>query len=95
MARPEKGTKKVTSVWLEPEIEGQRDKIKMFYCYNCRVPLIQYTGNIATIVPGRQPYEPSTILKCKGSIRRDSGDWEECGQYFSFVAAVYTKNSVI
>ena len=93
MARPEKGQKKVTTVWLEPEIDGYSDKTKMFFCFNCRVPVIQYTSNVVSIVPGGSPYNPSTSLKCKGSVQDIvNGTWAECGQFYSFVAAVYTKS---
>ena len=86
------GQKKVCTIWLEPEIEGYGDKVKMFFCFNCRIPIIEYRGNIMEIVPGGSPYNPSTILKCKGSVRKDDGTWEACGMYYSFVAAVYTKD---
>jgi len=93
MGRPSKGTKKPVSVWLEPEKEGEgfQDKVKMFYCYNCRIPLIEYQGNVVSIIPGRSPYTPATILKCKGSVQVGAGEWEECGIYYSFVGVVYTK----
>jgi len=84
-------TKKLTTVFLEPEVEAYSDKVKMFYCFNCRTPIIEYTGRVMTIVPGRSPVEPSTRLKCKGSVQRRDGEWEECGVYYSFVGSVYTK----
>ncbi len=92
MAKSLPSTKKITSVYLEPEVEGEGDKIKMFFCFNCKVPIIEYTGKVVTIIPGRTPYTPSTILKCKGSVQRRDGDWEECGIYYSFLGSVYTKN---
>ena len=93
MAKPDRGQKKVTTVWLDSEIGARgNDKVKMFFCPNCRIPIIQYTGNIATIVPGGSPYIPSTILKCKGSVQNPDGTWEECGHLYSFVASVYTKD---
>lgn len=91
MGRPSPSTKKVTSIWLEPEIDGYDDKLKMFYCFNCRMPLIEYQGNIINIVPGRHPYTPSTVHKCKGSVQRKDGTWEECGMMYSFIGSAYTK----
>ena len=90
MSKSLPGQKKITTVWLESEIgSGGNDKTKMFYCFNCRIPLIQYKGNVVTIVPGSQPYEPSTILKCKGNIPNANGTWEECGVHYSFAGTVY------
>lgn len=88
--RAVRSQKKVTTVWLEPEKTCKSDWEKMFYCFNCRSPLIQYTGKVITIVPGDQPYEPSTIIKCKGNIKKGTM-WEECGYYFCFIATVFTK----
>lgn len=90
MGKSLKGSKKVTTVWLEPETEGDHDKVKMFYCFNCRIPLIEYSGNVTEIVPGNSPLEPGTILKCKGSVQRQDKQWEECGMYYRFQGAVYT-----
>ena len=93
MAKPEKSQKKVTTVWLESEVGARgNDKTKMFFCFNCRIPLIQYTGGIMTVVPGGAPYIPSTVLKCKGNVQNSDGTWEECGQLYSFVGSIYTKD---
>lgn len=92
MAKNLPSTKKITSVFLEPEIEGSGDKVKMFFCFNCRIPIIEYQGQVTTIIPGHSPYTPSTALKCKGSVQRHDGEWENCGMYYSFVGAIYTKN---
>ena len=78
------GTKKVCTVWLEAEVEGNGDKKKMFFCFNCRVPILKYFGRITEIVPGGPPVEPYTEIKCKGSVQREDGQWEECGQYYCF-----------
>ena len=93
MGKPLRGTRKPVTVWLEPEKEGRdyKDKVKMFFCFNCRIPLIEYQGKVMSIIPGRSPYVPATILKCKGSLQIGVGEWEECGMYFSFVGTVYTK----
>ena len=91
--KPVKSTKKVTTVWLDAEVGyNGNDRKKMFFCFNCRVPLIEYRGDITQIVPGGSPYNPSTILKCKGSVKNEYQEWEECGQYYSFVASVQTKD---
>lgn len=84
-------TRKPTAVFLEAEVEGEKDKIKMFFCFNCRIPLIEYTGRVILIVPGRVPFEPSTVLKCKGNVKRRDGTFEECGYFYSFIGTVYTK----
>ena len=92
MGKAQKGIKKSVTVWLDAENEEDyQDKVKMFFCFNCRIPLIEYQGNVASIIPGRSPYVPATILKCKGSVQVGVGEWEECGEYFSFVGTVYTK----
>ena|SRR3990167_786899 len=93
MGQSLKTMKKVCTIWLDAEIgEGGYDKDKMFFCFNCRVPLIEYSGNVMSAVPGKAPYEPSTVLKCKGSVRNGNGEWMECGMYYVFKEAVYTKN---
>ena len=92
MGHTNPGQKKTCTVWLEPEVEGEGDKQKMFYCFNCRIPIIQYRGTIATIVPGNQPYTPNTIIKCKGSLQTRDGVWEECGQYYVFMGAAYSRD---
>ena len=89
--RPVRSNKKVTTVWLEPEETGKIPQKKMFYCFNCRVAIIQYTGKVVTIVPGNHPYSPSTIIKCKGNVKKGSY-WEECGYFYCFVGSVFTKN---
>lgn len=92
MSKSAPGIKKITTVWLDAENEGDGDKTKMFFCFNCRIPIIEYEGHIMQIVPGHSPYNPSTILKCKGSVQRRDGSWEECGLYYSFAGSVYTRN---
>ena len=63
----------------------------MFFCFNCRVPILQYTGEVAQIIPGNHPYTPATVVKCKGNVRFENGTWEECGVFYTFVSAVYSK----
>jgi len=89
MSKSLPGQKKIVTVWLESEIEGSVDRLKMFFCFNCRIPTIQYKGNIITIVPGSQPYENYTVLKCKGNVQNSNGDWQECGVHYSFAGTVY------
>lgn len=92
MGKATPGQKKCTTVWLESEIgSAGNDRLKMFYCFNCRIPLLQYSGRIMTVVPGSQPYEPGAVIKCKGNVPNQYGGWEECGHYFSFVGSVYTR----
>ncbi len=79
--------KKVRTVFLDTD-----GGLEMYFCSRCRIPLIEYEGTAIQEVPGRPPYKPYTRLKCKGSVQRKDGVWEECGRYYCFVAAVYTKN---
>lgn len=96
-----KSHKKVITVWLEPEIIEGENREKIFFCFSCRIPLVQYTGRVTSIIPGDHPYEPATILKCKGNVKQEVKDnngmvikseWRECGNYYSFVSSVFTKN---
>lgn len=89
------GIKKVCTVWLEAENEGYEDKLKMFFCFNCRIPIIEYTGKVMQLVPGGSPYTPSTVLKCKGSVQRRDGSWEDCGMFYSFIDSVRSENPKI
>ena len=88
MSETQKGTKKPTTVWLE----SQGSEVKMFFCFNCRIPVLEYTGSVVQIVPGNSPYTPSTILKCKGNVQRRDGTWEACGMYYSFIDVIRTQN---
>lgn len=95
MAKEKTGTKKVCTIWLESEVEGTRDKLKMFYCFNCRVPICQYRGAMIQVIPGGTPYEPYSEHKCKGNVRNTYGEWETCGMYYIFASTVFTKNPEI
>ncbi len=89
MGRSAPGQKKVTTVWLEEEaMSGHR----MFFCPNCKIPVVKYKGRISKIIPGNTPYEPYTLLKCKGTVRREDGEWENCGQHYVFQFGIQTKN---
>ena len=92
MSKSAPSSRKVCTIWLDSENEGYGDKRKMFFCFNCRIPIIEYEGNVIQIVPGGSPYTPNTVLKCKGSVQRRDGDWEECGMFYSFASVVYTRN---
>ncbi len=95
MGRAKKGQRKVTTIWLEPEIGyGGKDELKLFKCFNCGVPVMQYSGYVKTIVPGKPPMEPASYVKCKGSKQNSQLEWENCGHYFSFVSSVYTRDVV-
>lgn len=76
MGKPIAGQKKVTTVWLEPE----SGKTKLFKCFNCGLPLAEYTGDAIAIVPGAHPYIPSTTHKCRGMLKpMDTGTHvEQC-----------------
>lgn len=87
MGKSSPGTKKIRTVWLDADGDSE-----MYFCSRCRIPLIEVDGTIIQEVPGRPPYKPYTTLKCKGSVQRKDGVWEECGRYYCFVATVYTKN---
>jgi len=87
MSKSAPSIRKPTTVWLE----GSSEK-KMWFCPNCRIPLIEYEGNVIQIVPGGSPYSPSTSLKCKGSVQKRDGTWEECGAFYTFLGVVFTKN---
>lgn len=92
MSKSKEGQQKICSVWLDAEIDDDgTDKIKLFFCFNCRVPLIEYEGRVITIVPGNTPYTPSTLLQCKGSVKKRNGEWETCGMFYSFMGSIYTQ----
>jgi hypothetical protein len=69
MAKPEPGQKKVETIWLDAEISTNGEpKTKLFRCPNCGLPIVEYTGEIVRIIPGLHLYNPSIIIKCKGSV---------------------------
>ena len=93
MAKTNPGQKKPTSIWLEAEMDGGgSDLRKLFNCFNCKMPVIQYIGEVITIVPGKTPYSPGTILKCRGNVRMEDSSYERCGMEYIFQGVVYTKN---
>jgi len=92
MSKSAPGIKKSVVIWLDSENEAFGDKRKMFFCFNCRIPIIEYEGDAIQIVPGGSPYIPNTTLKCKGSVQRRDGTWENCGMYYTFAGLVHTRN---
>ena len=66
-----------TSVWLV----NNNDKIlpNVFYCPKCRAPVIQYIGEMVTIVPGGSPSKVPIIVKCPNP---------KCGTKYYFNAIV-------
>jgi len=92
MSKARKGQKKPTAIFLEAEVDGTGDKTKLFFCFNCRIPLIEYRGRVASIVPGDTPFKVGTMLKCKGNVQLRDGGWEECGMYYSFHGIIYTQD---
>ena len=92
MPKPLKSEKKVTSVWLAAEKDPKGEYIlKLFRCFNCSVPVVQYQGDAIRVVPGYHPYTPKTVLKCKGNTKNENGVWEECGIYYCFMGVADTK----
>jgi hypothetical protein len=83
--------KKVRSIYLDAQSESGDIRAELYFCSRCRSPIIQYQGSVIQEVPGHPPYKPYTILKCKGKYLRRDGRYEECGRYYCFVTAVYTK----
>ena len=69
MAKAVRGQKKATTIWLEAET----GKVKLFRCMNCSIPVAEYTGNVVQVVPGNHPYTPSTIHRCKGTLKPPQG----------------------
>ncbi len=82
---------KVTTVWLEAEGDNEVYIWRLFHCINCRIPLIEYNGNVVSIVPGDQPYKPATRLECKGKTWRDDHPFD-CGMIYVFMGTSYTQN---
>ena len=86
---------KITTVYLnEDEVNGEGIP-HMFHCFNCRVPIIQYIGHVLHVLPGMHPYEPSTVIKCKGVVFNYKGQPEECNYYYSFLGSVKTKRDEV
>lgn len=48
-------------------VADPQERLKMFFCFNSQTPLIQYKGQVISVLPGLSAYEPYTLLKCKDS----------------------------
>ncbi len=65
----------VTSVWLTPDVNDPHNmRLKMFFCPNCRTPILQYKGFITKIIPGELPVDLPIVIKCPNT---------ECNQRYS------------
>ena len=82
--------KKPTTVWLDPD-NFNESRIKLFHCYNCRAPVLEYNGTVASIIPGGVPITPNTSQQCKGKVWHDT-QVEKCGIYYSFMGSVQTED---
>lgn len=68
----------VTSVYLFQDLDDHENKkLKMFFCYNCMTPIVQYRGRVTTIIPGEPIIELGTVIKCKNT---------RCSQLYCFRA---------
>ena len=95
MGKPQKTKKKAAAIWLESEkSRGGGYRLKMFNCPDCRVPVVQYQGEIIRIVPGDHPYTPKIVIKCKGSLKDEFGVWKECNTYYSFIGVVANSKDI-
>lgn len=73
------GTEEVVFPATVTLVADPQDKLKMFFCWNCQAPTLQYKGNVLSVGPGLPPVEPYSLLKCKNS---------RCPQVFSFTPLV-------
>ena len=83
------GIKKVITVWLDSEGGTESE---YYRCPRCTVVVVEINGTEVSEVPGNAPVSPNAVIKCKGTFRRKSGEWEECGRYYVFAGVVFTKN---
>lgn len=63
---------KLASVWLDV---GDSQGLQMFYCPSCRYPILQYKGDVVTILPGDSPSQLPLVVQCKG---------RNCGKKYVF-----------
>lgn len=59
------------SVWLQENPKG----LEMFYCPKCRFPILQFEGEIVTILPGGSPSRLPLVIQCRG---------QNCGRKYMF-----------
>ena len=63
----EVGTEEIVYPTTVTLVADPHDKIKMFFCFNCQSPTVQYKGNVITVQAGLPAYEPYSLLKCRNS----------------------------
>ena len=51
-----------TSVWLR---ENLTNELELFYCPKCRYPLLQYQGDIVTLLPGTSQSRLPIVVQCR------------------------------
>lgn len=64
----ERPAKRIYTVWIVPTND---DIWRMYYCPDCREPIIRYKGDIVAEIPGEspQPYPLEVMCKNKGCGR--------------------------
>ena len=68
----------VTSVYLTKDADDHTNsRLKMFFCFNCMAPIVQYRGRVITIIPGEPVIQIGTVTKCKN---------QRCSQLYCFRA---------
>jgi len=80
--------KKITTVWLDPD-NADNSRIKLFHCFNCRTPVLEYSGKVVSIIPGGAPISPNTQQQCKGKVWHGT-QVEKCGIFYTFMGSVFT-----
>jgi hypothetical protein len=73
------GTEEIVYPTTVTLVADPHNIIKMFFCFNCQAPTLQYKGTIMTMVPGIGIVEPYTLQKCKNS---------RCPMVYSFMPIV-------
>lgn len=71
------GKVEYTSVWLKQNLNND---VKIFYCHLCRYPILQYQGDVVTLIPGEAPSQLPIIVQCKG---------KHCGNKYVFHTIVF------
>lgn len=70
---------RVTTVVIEQSMENEQEmKLSMFFCYNCQNPILQYGGNIASLIPGYVKTDYPILTMCKN-----------CKKLYSFTGVAY------
>lgn len=77
--RGEKKQLRVTTVVIEQvQTDAQSMKLNMFFCFNCQNPILQYSGDVASIIPGYVKTEYPIFTMCKN-----------CKKLYSFTGVAY------